>query len=608
MKLKFQLFILAMMFIATLLPLTAAAQTTDEVVLRSQAPSVELGNNVTITIAGKALTDLYAAEMELTYDEQQLAYTGYTSSLNNQAYVLEPKVQGNKILLVFTLIGNKSGLTGDKDLFTLSFKASKAGAASVSLSSLTTINSQLEKTNGKMGNGITLSVNNSNSGTDPGTNPGTDPGTNPGTDPGTDPGTNPGTNPGTDPGSHTGSNPGSQGAENPSSPGTSGTSVLLLETMTVNNGVASIDVGSKALLEAGKNSKDESVTIKVNSGSDVKEIQLNLPAKQLQQLSSESGVVKTVKVETDLATVTINRDVLDKSTLSETSNLQLSIAKVDPVNLSQDIRKEVGSSVVYDFNLSLDGSKITKFNKKSVLVEVPYTLAPNEKPNQVVIYYITEDGKLEIVRNGKYNIETGKVQFQPTHFSKYTANHVQVSFSDMNGYTWANEGVLGLAAREVVNGRSDGHFIPAGEVTRAEFVKMLIQLFDLADSTATTAFTDIEAGAWYYNSIASAQKIGLVQGKDDGSFGVNDQISREDMAVLIYRASKIISSTTVLANGATSNFLDGDQISTYAKDAVWAAKQAGLMDGVSEGYFDPKGKSTRAQAATVIYRLYQELK
>lgn len=576
MKLKFQFFFLAMMFIATLLPWTAAAQTTDEIVLRAQAPSVELGNNVTITIAGKALTDLYAAEMELTYDEQQLAYTGYTSSLNNQAYVIEPKVQDNKILLVFTLTGNKSGLTGDKDLFTLSFKASKAGAASVSLSSLTTINSQMENTNGKMGNGMTLSVNNSNGGNNPGTN--------------------------------SGSNPGSQGAENPSSPGTSGTSVLLLETMTVYNGVASIDVGSKALLEAGKNSKDDSVTIKIKSGSDIKEIQLNLPAMQLQQLRSESGDVKTLRVETEFATVSIHRDVLDTRTLSDTSNLQLSIAKVDPSNLAPDIRDEIGNAVVYDFNLSLDGSLITNFIKNSVIVELPYNLAPNENPYQVVIYYITEGGKLEVVRNGKYNTDTGSVQFLPTHFSKYTANHAQVSFGDMNGYTWANEGVLGLAAREVVSGRSDGHFIPAGEVTRAEFVKMLIQLFDLADSSATAAFTDVDAGTWYYNAIASAQKIGLVQGKEDGSFGVNDQISREDMAVLIYRASKMISSTTVLANGATSNFLDGDQISTYAKDAVWTAKQAGLMDGVSEGYFNPKGKSTRAQAATVIYRLYQELK
>lgn len=575
MKRKFQFFFLAIMLIASLLPLSAAAQVTDEIVLRSSATSVELGDNVTIAVAGEALKDLYAAEIELTYDKQLIEYSGYTSSLSNQAYVLAPNVQGNKILLVFTLTGNKSGLTGDKELFTLSFKASKVGTASVSLSSLTPVNSQLEKSNGNMGNGITLSVNNSSSGTGTGT--------------------------GTGSGS-------SQGAGTPLSPGTSGTSVLFLDILTANQGVASIDVASKDLLEAGKNSKDESVTIKVKSGSDVKEIQLNLPAKQLQQLSSESGDVKTVKVETDLATVSINRDILDKSTLSENSNLQLSIVKVDPANLSQDIREEVGSSVVYDFNLSLDGNKITKFNKKSVLVEVPYTLAPNEKSNQVIIYYLTEDGKLEIVRNGRYNIETGKVQFQPTHFSKYTANHVQVSFSDMYGYTWANEGILGLAAREVVNGRSEGHFIPDGEVTRAEFVKMLIQLFDLGDSSATAAFTDVGPDAWYYSSIASAQKIGLVQGKDDGSFGVNDQISREDMAVLIYRASKLISSTTVQAKGTTSDFLDQDRISVYAKDAVLAAKQAGLMDGVVEGYFEPKGKSTRAQAATVIYRLFQAMK
>ncbi|OAS17920.1 S-layer homology domain-containing protein [Paenibacillus oryzisoli] len=569
MKRNIQFFVLTMMFIASLLPLSVAAQATDEFVLRSSTTSVKVGDTITMTIAGGALTDLYAAEMELQYDEQGLLYTGYSSNLSNQAYVLAPKVQGNKIVLVFTLTGSKPGLTGQKDLFTLSFKASRAGEASVSLGSVTPVNSQLEKTVGKMGNGITFSITNN---------------------------------------SNTGSNSSSGQGGTPASPSAPGTSVLILDTLPASNGVASIDVGSHALLEAGKNSKDESVTIKVNSGSDVKEIQLNLPAKQLQQLRSESGDVKKVRVETDLATVSINRDVLDERTLSETSKLQLSIAKVDPDNFSQEIKKEVGSSVVYDFNLSLDGSKITTFTKNSILIEVPYSLKLGEKPYQVVIYYITEDGKLEIVRNGKYNAVTGKVEFQPTHFSKYTANHVQVSFSDMDGHAWANEAVLGLAAREVVSGRSEGLFTPDGEVTRAEFVEMLIQLLDLADSSAKASFTDVDPGAWYASSIASAQKIGLVQGKDDGSFGVNDLISREDMALLIYRASKISNSKTVQANGATLGFLDQDRISAYARDAILAVKQAGLMDGVAEGYFDPKGKSTRAQGATVIYRLYQALK
>ncbi|WP_141692407.1 S-layer homology domain-containing protein [Paenibacillus pectinilyticus] len=139
---------------------------------------------------------------------------------------------------------------------------------------------------------------------------------------------------------------------------------------------------------------------------------------------------------------------------------------------------------------------------------------------------------------------------------------------------------------------------------------MLTVLFDLKDSTATTTFTDVESGAWYANAIASAQKAGLVQGKDDGSFGVNDQISREDMAVLIYRVSKMQGSGTFKTSVAidkSSTFFDIEQSSVYAREAVNALLQAGIMNGMNNGYFEPKSSSTRAQAAAVLYRLYQEM-
>ncbi|MBE1440877.1 S-layer homology domain-containing protein [Paenibacillus sp. OAS669] len=570
---KFPLYCLALMLAATLLSSSAVAQVPDEFVLRSSATNVKLGDNVTISVAGHALTDLYAAGMELTYDAQLLEYTGYSSSLSNQAIVLEPKVQGNKIRLLFTLTGNKPGITGDKDLFTLSFKASRVGTASVSLSSLTPVNSEPRKTIGNIGSGITMSVIQSNSRSRS---------------------------------SHySAPNACSQEASTPLSRSSQGTSALFFDIWSATNGVACINVGSNDLLEAGNNSKDSSVTIKVNTGLDVNKIQLNLPAYQLQQLSSEPGKVKMVRIETDFASVSIHRDVLDGSVLSEISNLQLQIAKADPASYSQDVRAKIGNSVINELQLSLDGSPITSFNKNRVAVEVLYTLLANENPNQVVLYHISDDGKLDVVRNGYYNPAAGKVQFHPARFGMYAANHVQVSFNDMDGHTWANDAVLGLAAREVVNGRSEGRFTPDGEVTRAEFVKMLMQLFDLEDSSAMASFTDAAPGAWYYNSIASAQKTGLVQGKEDGSFGVNDPITREDMAVLIYRVSRIISSAAVQANGTTGDFLDQDRISAYAKDAVLFAKQTGLMDGVAEGHFEPKGVSTRAQAATVIYRLYQ---
>ncbi|KRE69738.1 S-layer homology domain-containing protein [Paenibacillus sp. Soil750] len=183
-------------------------------------------------------------------------------------------------------------------------------------------------------------------------------------------------------------------------------------------------------------------------------------------------------------------------------------------------------------------------------------------------------------------------------------------FKDMDGYAWAGEGILGLASREIIDGRSEGYYVPEGQVTRAEFVKLLVQLFDLEDMTATAAFSDVVQDSWYYSSIASAQKSGLVQGKDNGTFGVNDEISREDMAVLIFRVSKLLG----IANGIplstyniTTRFQDLDIVSVYARDAVSALQQSGLMNGTKEGYFAPKNPSTRAQAATVLYRLFQSI-
>ncbi|RTE10517.1 S-layer homology domain-containing protein [Paenibacillus whitsoniae] len=558
MRRKFQFFLLALMFMVTQLPISAGAQVTDQYVLHASAARVEVGDRVSIAVKGEALTDLYAAEMQIMYDEQLLEYTGYTSFLDNQAYVHEPKVQGNTIRLVFTLTGNKPGITGDKDLFTFTFRTKKVGTASVSLNALMPIDSALNKTNGSIGSGTTIAVVNSNSGS---------------------------------PGSGSGSQP----SGNPSSPSHSGTSVLHFDASPDARGAISIQAGANDLLDAGKHSTDETVTVRIKSGAEVKKIQLNLPAKQVQQLSSDSGKIKTLSVESDLAAVTISRDMLDNRTLSETSNLQLLIEKVDKQPL-------------YDVNLLLDGSPITSFAPKSIQVNIPYALGLNEKPYQVVIHTITEDGKVKIVRNGQFDASTGTVQFQPDQLGRYKVSHAQVDFRDMTGYDWANEAVFGLAAREVINGRSEGYFIPGGDVTRAEFVKMLMGLIDAEDSSATATFTDVLLDDWSYRSIASAQKLGLVQGKDDGSFGSKDEISREDMAVFMYRALNARKSGTAHSTLTPAKFLDQDQVSSYARDAVAAVQQAGLIEGVSEGYFDPKGKLTRAQAAAVIYRFYQALR
>lgn len=560
-----QLSCLAFVLIASILPISVTAQTVNSFQLVSTANSVDTGDYVSVTVEGKSLSDIYGAEIELAYDASKLKYKGYSSSLTGKAFVMEPTVKDGKILLVYTFMGSSPELNGDADLFTLSFQAIGTGDTSVRLNSLNALNRQGQTVAATLGSNVNLAI--STNTTQP-NNP------LPTKDP--DPIATPG--------------------------------VVPVEVPLNENGVISINVTPKDLLTAAESSTNKSVVILVNKASDAKEVQVNLPIAEWLQAAQTSNI-DTIKIQSDLATVTIDTKLLSSTMVSGSSKLQFTMFKVDPASLPSAITNITGDSVVYDFTLSLDGQNIAQFTNNEVTVELPYTLAQGKNPSQVVIYYIAADGKLEVVKNGRYNAATGNVEFKPSHFSQYTAYHVPVSFQDMNGYGWANEAVLGLAAREVIQGRSEGHYVPEGQVTRAEFVQILTALFDLGDSNANTAFTDVEPGAWYYNAIASAQKAGLVQGKGDGSFGVNDRISREDMAVLIYRLAQKLGVTTFITsggtNGSSKGFLDSGQTSVYAQEAVIALQQAGLMNGVTEGYFEPKGNSTRAQAASVLFRLYQ---
>ena len=92
----------------------------------------------------------------------------------------------------------------------------------------------------------------------------------------------------------------------------------------------------------------------------------------------------------------------------------------------------------------------------------------------------------------------------------------------------------------IAAGRGDNLFMPGESVTRAEFLAMLLNAFDLTDENADCTFKDVNDGKWYYNAIATAQKLGIVQGKTDGTFGVNDAITRQDMAVMTILLRRIM--------------------------------------------------------------------
>ncbi len=174
-------------------------------------------------------------------------------------------------------------------------------------------------------------------------------------------------------------------------------------------------------------------------------------------------------------------------------------------------------------------------------------------------------------------------------------------FVDLTGFDWAVSAIDELKEKNIINGMDETHFEPAGIVTRAQFLKMLVLALGLDDEDAVTEFEDVSKSDWFYSYVAAADQIGLAKG-DGVSFYPNRTLTREEMAVLAYRALEY-SGIEIPENYVAKDFTDGASISDYAKEGITAMQKAGIINGMGDNTFAPKAMCNRAMAAKVISSL-----
>lgn len=174
-------------------------------------------------------------------------------------------------------------------------------------------------------------------------------------------------------------------------------------------------------------------------------------------------------------------------------------------------------------------------------------------------------------------------------------------FNDLNGH-WAKECILALAEKGIVNGTDTHTFSPDTSVTRAMFVTVLGRYVGVADVPSETPFADVPRDSWYAAFVAWAYRSQIVNGYDEKTFAPDDQITREQMAVILIRFCDAFGVDLTDKNPETG-FADEDAISSWAVDAVHRARRAGLVNGVGENRFNPAGTATRAEMCAVISRL-----
>lgn len=188
--------------------------------------------------------------------------------------------------------------------------------------------------------------------------------------------------------------------------------------------------------------------------------------------------------------------------------------------------------------------------------------------------------------------------FSPVATATVTSNGT--IFTDFTFSEWYANSVDQAVAYGLFKGVGNNRFDPSSNVNRGQFVLVMANIAgtDLDSYSGVTGFTDVNPNAYYAKAVQWASQQGFANGKGDGTFNPDSKITRQEMCLMLYRFMNLQPIDTYVA------FDDDGQISSWAKEAVYACRGAGIINGVGGNCFNPLGAATRVQACAVAVNCY----
>ena len=176
------------------------------------------------------------------------------------------------------------------------------------------------------------------------------------------------------------------------------------------------------------------------------------------------------------------------------------------------------------------------------------------------------------------------------------------AFEDLNLKAWYHDGVHWALENGVMAGYGNGRFVPNGATSRAMIVTMLHRMEGGPIVVSDMDFADVEEGKWYTEPIRWAAANGIVSGYGKGKFGPNDELTREQLATILYRYAKTKGKGFKGLWAFRLNYEDAADVSDWAYEALCWMTMNGIIQGLDDGLLHPKGSATRAQVATMLMR------
>jgi hypothetical protein len=527
--------------------------------LKVSKSSLGIEDIVEVEIYGKGLEDVFAYELALSFDPSKLQYVKSVTA-EAQELLDVSKVEEGQLFYGVTTVGKQTGWSGDGVLGTLQFKAFDNGQAKLELKSVELYSSQLREVS--YSNLRAIATVNVDDQDDDGGN---------------------------------GGGPNTPGSENSTAPEIIRGIVRATPVLDATRGEAVIALSREALdkaIEAAKRNGNK-MTIEALTIPGSKSYVWSVPG----DFGGGSEQDLRVKLVSEFGALQVGPDRFRSSEASQGSKT-IGITSVPTSTLDASLQESIGDRPVISIQASFESGS------SPIVAGIPYEPSPEERsnPESIVVWHIDAEGNANPVINGIYSGETGMISFSADKSGTYAVTYDPRSFEDIAEYGWAQREIRMLAARGVIQGVSDTEYNPDQDVTRGEFITLLVRTLGLSAPIEGT-FSDIAKSDFYYEPAAIARALGIASGSDGNQFNPSESITRQDMMVLVSRA---------LAHGgqvepaedhsALNDYSDNSGISNYALSHVASLVEAGIIVG-SNNQIYPQETTSRAEAAVLMHRL-----
>ena len=202
-----------------------------------------------------------------------------------------------------------------------------------------------------------------------------------------------------------------------------------------------------------------------------------------------------------------------------------------------------------------------------------------------------------------FHMADSKVTVEASFSKDGTVQKPDTRFDDVAKSAWYYKAVEYVAGNGIMSGVSAREFAPNAGFSRAMLAQTLYAMSGKPAVKAEGTFADVAANAWYADAVNWAAEKGYVSGVGDGKFAPDASVTREQMALILYRYA----GSPDASGMAQKEFADSSSVSAYAADAIRWAVHEGLISGMENNTLAPQGTATRAQVAQILMNFHQKL-